>query len=172
MKIVLLGYMASGKSVIGEKLAEALNFMYQDLDDYIEIKENSSIKEIFAVKGEIYFRKIEYQYLNQILSKKGNCVLSLGGGTPSYTNNLALLLDNENIITIYLKASLNELAKRLFSEKADRPLISHIETKELMLEFVGKHLFERSHFYNQSQICVNADTSPKEVVETILMQLI
>jgi len=172
MKVVLLGYMASGKSIIGNKLSEALNFSYQDLDDYIETNEGSTIKELFADKGEIYFRKIEQQYLKEIILKEENCVISLGGGTPCYSNNMSLLLNKENIKTIYLKVSLNELVKRLFSEKTNRPLITHIEKEEVLLEFVGKHLFERSHFYNQAEICVEADKKPKDVTETILTQLI
>jgi shikimate kinase len=70
MTLFLVGYMGSGKTVIGNKLAEILNYNFIDLDDYIEEKENASIKNIFDTKGEIYFRKIESLYLKELTHKK------------------------------------------------------------------------------------------------------
>ena len=74
---------------------------------------------------------------------------------------------------LYLKLSLPNLVERLFEEKDSRPLISHINTLEDLTEFVGKHLFERTQYYNQASCIINTDyKSEKDIVEDILMALI
>ena len=78
MIIVLIGYMGSGKSSIGRRLSEKLDFDLVDLDDYIVEKENASVKEIFETKGEIYFRKKEEEYLQALLKEEGDFILALG----------------------------------------------------------------------------------------------
>ncbi len=172
MIVVLVGYMASGKSTIGENLARKLDYTFVDLDDYIENVEGESVKDIFADNGEIYFRKKETLYLKQIITGKTNLVLSLGGGTPCYSGNMDFLLKDENVVTIYLKASINTLAGRLKSEKNTRPLISHLKTNEELIEFIGKHLFERMQFYSQSNFTIVTDTgTEEEIIENIIFKL-
>ncbi|WP_298344728.1 shikimate kinase [uncultured Algibacter sp.] len=172
MIIVLIGYMASGKTSIGKKLAKKLDYNFLDLDDYIEEKEKLSVSDVFKEKGEIYFRKQEALYLNQLLKSENNTVLSVGGGTPCYSGNMALILASEQVKSIYLKASLSTLANKLLRKKAKRPLIAHVETIEEMTEFVGKHLFERVQFYNQAEIKVSIDGITKDdVVEDIVLEL-
>ena len=83
-----------------------------------------------------------------------NIILSVGGGTPCYNNNMSLINSNENI-SVYLKNRNVELAKRLFQIKEYRPLISEIESEEKMIEFVSKHLFEREVFYNQATVKID-----------------
>ena len=163
--------MGAGKSSVGKKLSEVLGFDYLDLDDYIQEKEGKSIKEIFSTKGEIYFRKIESKYLNEIISKS-NSVISLGGGTPCYGNNMKHIKESKNTSSIYLKSSIISLTDRLLLEKDKRPLISHLKSKEELQEFIGKHLFERSAYYNLSDITINTDrNSIDEVVESIVLKL-
>ncbi len=172
MIIVLLGYMGSGKSSVGRILAEKLNYNLIDLDDYIEEKENATVKEIFKTKGEIYFRKKETECLKELLQLKGNTVLALGGGTPCFAGNMEAILESDNAISIYLKGSLPFLSKKLFKKKAKRPLIAHIESEELMMEFIGKHLFERSYFYNKAEKQIVTDNKEKiEIVEDIILEL-
>ena len=100
-----MGYMASGKSTIGERLAKKIKYSFVDLDDLIEAKENASVSEVFKSKGEIYFRKQEAFYLREQLQTKENIILSVGGGTPCYSNNMDAILNEENAKSIYLKAS-------------------------------------------------------------------
>ena len=171
MKIILIGYMASGKSLIGSELAKILDMNFIDLDEYIEEKEGNSIKEIFSQKGNIFFRKIENTYLKEILGSKDNLVLSLGGGTPCFTNNLELIQETAEARSIYLNVSVKELSKRLIVDKENRPLVTHIKTEEDMLEFVGKHLFERLSFYNQANYMVEANNSKEKILEDILFNL-
>jgi len=172
MIIVLMGYMASGKSTIGERLAKKLNYNFVDLDDLIEAKEGASVSEVFKSKGEIYFRKQEAIYLREQLKLNENIILSVGGGTPCYSNNMEAILNETKVKSIYLKASIPTLIEKLMRKKATRPLIAHIETEEAMGEFIGKHLFERAHFYNQANIKIAIDNkSKKEVTKEILETL-
>ncbi|RZN83203.1 MAG: shikimate kinase [Winogradskyella sp.] len=173
MIIVLAGYMGSGKSTIGRELATILDYDFVDLDDFLAEKENMPIPEIFNQKGEIYFRKKETEYLKGILSSKIKIVLSLGGGTPCYGNNMNLIINDESVKSFYLKTSIPELLNRLWPEKHKRPLISHMNSKEHLTEFIGKHLFERSAFYSRSnyQIATNGQTV-SEIVEQIVFKLV
>ena len=172
MVLVLIGYMASGKSTLGKILAEKLSYGFLDLDDYIEEKENSTIKDIFKLKGEIHFRKLETHYLKELLATKTNLVLSLGGGTPCYGNNMDVILKAPNTTSIYLKALIPTLIERLKNEKAKRPLIAHIQTDDLLAEFIGKHLFERSQFYSLASLTVATDNkTEKDIVEELVLQL-
>ena len=164
MKIVLLGYMASGKSTIGKILAEKMQISFIDLDAYIEDKEKMSVSDVFKEKGEIYFRKQEHVYLKELLDKKENFVLSLGGGTPCYAGNMNVLLSYEDVTSIYLKTSIQTVVERLVNEKSQRPLVARLDKDELA-EFVAKHLFERSYYYNQATYKLVVDN--KDVNETV-----
>lgn len=171
MMLFLVGYMGSGKSVIGKALAEVLDYDYMDFDTYIEAQEGETIKTIFETKGEIYFRKAESKHLKTLTDLK-KTIISLGGGTPCYGNNMELILNSEDSMSLYLRASIPTLVNRLFDEKSKRPLISHITSKEQLSEFIGKHLFERAPFYEQSQLRIKTDDkSVNEVVEDILLEL-
>lgn len=171
MILVFLGYMASGKSTVGKHVAEILNYSFIDLDTYIEEKEKMKVKDIFETKGEIYFRKIEHAYLKDIINEQKNCVLSLGGGTPCFYDSVDWLNTINNVKTIYLKASIDVITTRLVNDTI-RPLISHLKSKEEIKEFIAKHLFERSFFYNKAQIKLNTnDLSTEEISEKILLEL-
>jgi len=173
MIIVLLGYMGSGKSVIGKKLSEILHFDFVDLDHFIESKENKSISEIFKIKGEIYFRNKESEYLQQLLKRNDDIVLALGGGTPCYSGNMLSITKARNSRSIYLKASIGTLEDRLTKEKAKRPLLEHIQTKAELTEFIGKHLFERIAFYDQAELTVETNEKTViEIVEKIILKLL
>ncbi|WP_417444231.1 shikimate kinase [Joostella sp.] len=163
---VLIGYMGSGKSTIGKILAKKNDLAFIDFDEYIEKKEGLSIPQIFSQKGEIYFRKKETLYLLELLNAKPDAVVSLGGGTPCFGNNMDVVLNaTENVF--YLKLSVDVLEKRLKHEKAQRPLIKDIANAELS-EFIRKHLFERNFYYLRAHhiISVN-DETPEEIVHKI-----
>ncbi len=171
-KILLVGYMGSGKSTVGRVLAEKLNVPFFDLDALIEQKEQKSVQEIFKTRGEIHFRKLEHQILHQFLRDNLNqqYVLSLGGGTPCYANNHEVL-QYKDINSIYLKTSIKHLVDRLSTSSNKRPLVTDKSNEELM-EFVAKHLFDRSYFYHQSKFTVTTDGKiTSEVVNDILALL-
>tara|TARA_B100000809_G_C15138874_1_gene531975 strand:+ start:6337 stop:6861 length:525 start_codon:yes stop_codon:yes gene_type:complete len=168
MKIVLIGYMGSGKTTIGKQLSTSLNYKFIDLDQAVENEEQQLVSEIFSKKGEIYFRKKERKVLETIITKDLDIVLATGGGTPCFGDTMEFIKSSENTITIYLKSSNQELTQRLFNERLNRPLISHIESKEILNDFIRKHLFERSYFYNQSEFKITTDSlSITEVIEGI-----
>jgi len=156
MTIVLIGYMGSGKSTIGRKLSLKLNYTFIDLDTFIEKKVGLEVKDIFDKKGEIYFRKLEMKYLSEVLSIEDS-IISLGGGTPCYGDNMKRIKDSDNIKSVYLQTSIDELVERLFSERHARPLINHLNSKDELIEFVAKHLFERRSFYSQSDLTITTD---------------
>jgi shikimate kinase len=162
-KIILLGYMGCGKSTIANKLSGMINIPYVDLDEYIEEKAKLTIKEIFENYGEIYFRKLEHTCFLELLNSPEENIIGLGGGTPCYANNHELL-KGDGIISVYLKASIDTLFNRLVSNKSKRPLIAD-KSEEEMKEFIAKHLFDRSFYYNQAMYKVGVDD--KSIEETV-----
>ncbi len=172
MNIVLLGYMGSGKSLIGRDLAQERKLEYLDLDDYIENQEKKTISQVFEEKGEIYFRKIESIYLKEVLDIQNNTVISLGGGTPCFAGNLDIIKNKKGVKSIYLHTSLDELTQRLFVERGKRPIIAHLETKEGLKDFIRKHLFERSFYYNQADYKVVTDQKDKNQITEEIVSLL
>lgn len=165
-KIILLGYMGSGKSTISKLLAERLGLPFLDLDLLIEENLQMSIAAIFKSKGEIFFRKKEHKTLIDTLDSFDSFVLALGGGTPCYSNN-HLLLQREDVLSIYLKGSIETLCNRLHHEQAQRPLLQQLGEDSLET-FIAKQLFDRSYFYYQAQHVVNIDQkSTKQLVDEI-----
>ncbi len=167
MKIVLLGYMASGKSAVGRILSEKLNIQFIDLDSFIEVREQLSISEIFSKKGEIHFRKKEGDYLRELLNLKEGAVISLGGGTPCYGNNMEFIQNKST--SFYLKASIDTIFERLKNETSQRPLVAAIGTENLK-EYIAKHLFERAPYYEGANhtILVN-DKNLNQIVDEMLL---
>ena len=154
--IILIGYMGCGKTVVGKLLSKKLNLNWIDLDQVIELKENMKISKIFKTKGELGFRKIENKVLTEILRKSNKHVISLGGGTPCYYNNMNLITENSKNV-FYLKNSVKTLSKRLLNEKKDRPILSEFKTLNKIEEFVSKHLFERMFFYNKASHIIDSE---------------
>jgi len=162
-KIILLGYMGCGKSTIAQKLSGIVTIPYVDLDEFIEKNEKMSIKQIFENFGEIHFRKLEHKYFLELLNTPEKNIIGLGGGTPCYANNHELLI-GDNVVSIYLKASVETLFERLVSNKSKRPLIAD-KSEEEMKEFIAKHLFDRNFYYNHAQHKVTVDD--KTIEETV-----
>lgn len=168
MKKFLLGYMGSGKSYIGKQLAERIDQNFIDFDEEIEKRENSTISEIFQKKGEIFFRKLERKILEEIIALNEDAVIALGGGTPCYGNNMELIKANNEVTSFYLKLNIENLTERLEAEKAHRPMISHLEEKDKLEEFIRKHLFERGFYYNQSDYIIDCNNiSSEEIIKKI-----
>lgn len=166
-KIILVGYMAVGKTTIAELLSKKRKIQWIDLDKLIEKEAGLSISEIFSQKGELFFRKMEHRLFKENVENNADLIISTGGGTPCYANS-HLLLNGENVVSFYLKASIDTIFERLKSEKQQRPLVAN-QSEEELREFIAKHLFERSYFYNQSThtIAINGK-SPETIVEEIL----
>ena len=168
--VVLLGYMGSGKSSVGEVLADKTGKPFIDLDHFIEQKLSKTISKIFEEDGIIRFREIEHHALSELLQNNKRAIISLGGGTPCYYNNMSIV--NEYAQSIYLQGSVPMLSTRLFKERSERPLIKNINSMEELQEFVGKHLFERSQFYLKADHTINIDHKKvDEIVEEVITTL-
>lgn len=165
MRIFLIGYMGCGKSSIGSKLAERLSTNFHDTDIMIEKRFGGSIAEIFRNKGESGFRIKEREVLKDIFAVQHG-IVATGGGLPCYDNNIERL--NLSGVSIYLKCSSQVLAKRIFPERENRPLISGYTTLDELNKFVAKHLLEREKFYFHADYIINADGHEDDVVQSVL----
>lgn len=152
-KIFLIGFMGSGKTTAGRKLASCLGWEFIDLDELIEKDLGMTVAEIFASKGEDWFRIAEADALRKA-GKFKNTVISTGGGTPCYSGNMEFMLQNG--ITVYLRMTAESLARRLARSSAGRPLLKDLGKKELP-GFVKAKLSEREQWYSMAEI--KADTA-------------
>lgn len=146
--VFLIGYMGSGKSTTGKKLSKLMGYFFIDLDEEIEKMTGKEIQRIFAEDGEDAFRLLEHSILVSLTSRK-NIVISTGGGTPCYYDNMALM--NRSGVTVYLKMQPESLAKRLMNAKKQRPLIQGKPEHELP-GFIKNHLEKREPFYSSSHL--------------------
>ena len=169
MNIVLLGYMGCGKTTIGKIISKITGKRFIDLDSYIESTTNQTISNIFSSKGEVYFRKIESDCLKVIMCNYDNVILSLGGGTPCYSNNLNLIKDSKSF---YLKYSTTILSNRLINIKSSRPILSNINNIDSMNDYIAKHLFERNYYYNQVSDIIQCDLKSKDEIANEILSLL
>ncbi|MEO1434482.1 MAG: shikimate kinase, partial [Bacteroidota bacterium] len=101
-RIYLVGFMGSGKSYYGKRLAEALNYQFVDFDEAIEKKASQTISDIFANQGEQAFRKIEQQVVEKS-TQLTRVVYATGGGAPCFYNNMDRMKDGG--VVLYLQAT-------------------------------------------------------------------
>lgn len=144
--------MGSGKTTLGKILAKQLNLDFIDLDLYIESKYNLSIHEIFDKYGEDEFRLIEWSNLNTV-SKLNNVIISTGGGTPCFFNNIDFM--NVNGITVFFDEDIDVIYNRLLNDKSNRPLISNLSNSDLY-NYISNKLNERKKYYNKSKLKINS----------------
>ena len=154
MKIFLVGYMASGKSVVAEKLSQLLGFRFVETDKWIEARCCKSIPEIFSDLAEAFFREKEKECLEFLIDHQ-DTVIATGGGLPCSNHAIELMIELGE--TVYLEAEVSTLITRLWNEQSGRPMIPNIETKEDLNEFISKHLSEREECYQKSKhfVCVD-----------------
>jgi shikimate kinase len=144
--------MGSGKTSIGKKWAALLHFDFFDTDTEIERKTGKNTLQIFETDGEDFFRKQEQCVIAE-LSKKTNIVVSTGGGTPCFFDNMQQM--NQSGLTIYLQANPKMLKQRILKRQHQRPLLKNIPEEQLET-YISKLLHQREHYYVQSQITVEA----------------
>ena len=146
--IFLIGYMGSGKTSVGKRLARKLGLQFIDMDCFIENRYRKTVSQLFAEKGEDEFREIERNVLTEI-SGFENVVVATGGGLPCFYDNMDRM--NASGLTVYLKVSEKELAERLNANKRNRPLIKD-KNKEEIQRFIAETLARREFFYNQASV--------------------
>jgi len=168
VNIILVGYMGSGKTTIGNKLASKLGLTIVDTDKEIERLTNSSIEHIFEQKGEEYFRTLEKQLILK-LNKRDNLLVSTGGGLPCF-NNMMLAL-KELGTTIYLERTAKELAQRIVQSPKQRPIVKDKTLQELV-PFIDNMLKIRNQYYQQAHIIVKRNNQNINNMEQIICHYI
>lgn len=148
--VYIIGFMGSGKSTAGKKLAASMGWNFIDLDRKIEERAGKTIPQIFSQDGEDHFREIESDVLRSMKSLT-ETVISTGGGTPCHGNNLDFML--ETGLTVYLKMTPEQLASRLLRSTGERPLIKNIPDDQLF-NFIEKKLEVREKWYSRANIII------------------
>jgi shikimate kinase len=149
--VYIIGFMGSGKSTAGRKLALSLGWKFIDLDRKIEEFAGKTIPDIFEQDGESHFRMIE----SEILQKVGSfteTIVSTGGGTPCHDDNMEYMLSTG--LTVYLKMTPEQLARRLQKSSGERPLIKNVPDEHLET-FIEKMLTKREKWYGRASLIVD-----------------
>ncbi len=166
MKIFLIGFMGSGKSVVGSELARLLGYSFIDLDRYIEEKLQTSVQSLFEQQGEEHFRRVEHEILLEVVDIKGDTVIATGGGTPCFYNGIEQM--NGMGLTIYLRVSPQELLLRLSISEHQRPLLKGKNPQE-MKQYIEELLENRTECYEQAKIAVDAECIDMDVFKRIVL---
>jgi shikimate kinase len=167
MKIFLIGFMGSGKTHWGRLLSRKLGLAFYDLDTVIVEQEKKSVADIFADKGEEYFRYKETEALERIVEGGDGFILSCGGGTPCFFNNIEFMKKNGKVI--WLNTSIEVLNERLLRERKSRPLIREVDEADLT-RYIVKKLSERRMYYQQADVTVNEESVTLDELIKLLFQ--
>jgi shikimate kinase len=158
-RVFLVGFMGSGKTTIGKLLAKKLKIPFFDIDMEIELREGLTIPQIFSLKGESYFRQLEFEILKNIVSQNKEFVIATGGGLGA--NPEAMNYMKKQGLVVWLDLDFKKFKKRTYKDK-NRPLLK-LKEKELFALFQKrKEIYKKAHFRVESQY------SPEETVKKIL----
>lgn len=163
--IFIIGYMASGKTTFGRALARRSGLQHIDLDFYIEQRFHTTVKEIFASKGESEFRRIEAAMLREV-GEMCDVIVSCGGGTPCFSGNMEYM--NSRGITVCLSAAEDVIADRVLKAGDRRPLMAS-KTRSEILQTIREHMEQRAPFYRLARISLSGDRleSRAQIAETV-----
>lgn len=156
--------MGSGKTTVGKKLAKQLNKKFVDLDHFMVEEVGMSIPAYFEKYGEAQFRELERDSLRKLANS--NAVVSTGGGSPCYFDNMDFMLSHGTVI--YLALTAKALWSRLQQSKIEsRPALKGLKNEEL-LAFIEEKLAERVPFYTQAHLQVDQLQTPIENLVDII----
>ena len=165
VNIILIGFMATGKTILGRILAEKMDMEFFDTDSIISEQEGKSINKIFAEKGERYFRGLEKNVIKTI-SRKNNAVISTGGGTVLLFENIKRL--RQKGIIICLKTRPEIILQRIKQQKGKRPLLDKPEP----LKEIQSILKIRASYYRQADLTIDtSDFEVKKIIDRILVKI-
>jgi len=150
-RIFIIGFMGSGKTTQGSRLARKIGYQFIDMDQLIEETAGMTVPEIFREHGEKVFRKWERAILLEQCQVE-QFVISTGGGAPCHSDMMDLM--NAHGTTIYLEMSPTALRDRLIHSRTERPLVKGKSPAEL-LDFISTLLKEREQYYNKANLIVN-----------------
>ena len=155
--------MGCGKSTIGKEMSEILNMKFIDTDAWIEERQGITISEIFATKGEIFFRDLETTTLQELLEEKETMVISVGGGLPLREENRRLLQQLGRVI--YLKAEPETIYNRVKGDTT-RPLLQTGNPMEKIREMLGQR--EEKYQAAADKIVIVDDKEISKIVYEVL----
>jgi shikimate kinase len=167
MRIILIGFMGSGKTHWGKQVAHRLQLPFFDLDEELVKAEGQSVTDIFAASGEEYFRLKEKETMEKLVEDNESLVLSCGGGTPCFFNNIDYM--KKVGIVVWLNTHVDVILQRLLKEKAKRPLIKDIDDDQLRTYIIRK-LNERRMYYEQADVTLDKEDaiSMNDFIQTVL----
>jgi shikimate kinase len=167
-RVVLTGFMGSGKSTIGPLLAEMLGWRFLDLDREIESRDERPVARIFAESGEPHFRKLESAVLAELLGRR-RVVLALGGGAPEELGNRLLLEQTPRTAIVYLAAPFEALIARCQQQPgaAERPVLADLSAAERRFK-ARKRLYERIASHTVETMELNEQQTATTVLEGLV----
>ena len=166
--VFIVGYMGSGKSTFGKRLARQIDYDFIDLDKLFEETYKICISNFFTKYGEEMFRNIEHELLLKNLAHP-NTVVSCGGGTPCYFDNMDLM--NTAGLTVYLRLTPAALANRLESSRKERPLLQYLPGIDLQGK-ICNHLQQRESFYLKARMIVDGMSINMEETTAKILQVL
>ncbi|MBR4312712.1 MAG: shikimate kinase [Bacteroidaceae bacterium] len=152
-RILLIGFMAAGKTTLGKALARDLDLQFVDLDHYIENRYHCTVSQLFADRGEEEFRQIERKMLHEVAEFE-DVIISTGGGTPCFFDNMDYM--NGQGITVFLEASVDVIYTRLTIARTQRPLVAN-KTADELRQYITDMLERRAPYYTQAKHSFCAD---------------
>ena len=164
-RILLVGFMAAGKTTLGKALARDLGLQFVDLDHYIENRYHCSVSQLFADRGEEVFRQIERNMLHEVAEFE-DVVISTGGGTPCFFDNMDYL--NAQGTTVVLEASVDVIYTRLTIARVQRPLVKG-KTADELRQYITDMLERRNPYYTRAHrtFCANHLEDSEQVATSV-----
>ena len=166
MRLYLIGYMGTGKSTLGRKIAKRTELPFFDTDKMVEEAEGATVADIITFAGEEYFRKAERRALEQTAEVE-SAVVSTGGGLPIWGDNMEWI--EAHGVSIYLQRAPEQILSRLSPHgRQKRPKLRGLNDEELVA-FMTANMAEREPFYSQAKYCVDCvERSDAELIDYIL----
>ena len=165
MRLYLTGYMASGKSTLGHKIAKRAELPFLDTDKMIEEAEGASCADIITFAGEEYFREAERRALLQTADYE-RVIVSTGGGLPIWGDNQAWIA--EHGVSVYLKRSPEQILSRLSAHGRQKRPKFRGKSDEELLQFMHEHLAEREPIYLKADIVIDcSEVSDQEIADRL-----
>jgi shikimate kinase len=164
MLIFIIGYMGAGKTTLGKRLADHLNYHFYDMDDMFEISSGYSIGYYFEKFGEAAFRQKEREILFDHL-EDAQTVIATGGGTPCYSDNMEMM--NKKGLTVFIDTRFETIMARLEGKMHDRPMLKHIPHEQLP-SFIHEHMKNRNEYYSKAIIRVDGEAVNMEELSAMI----
>lgn len=167
--IFFIGMPGVGKSTIGSRIAQQLNYLFTDLDNYIASKEGKSVVALIADLGIDGFRKKEAFYLRNCLEHHGPCIIACGGGTPCFHDNIEYMKTKGFVVLLCQELSV--IATQIQVDNNERPLLKKAEGDLGTLKELLNDLWEeRKYYYQQAHVQLMVDEQIDSNFVTILEQ--